>query len=79
MSFQIKANVNQGRGYSSSEAMQQNRAHLSLEAMQKNMISTGDLIKVKKQDQVRQHTPFKLETLTCLPRFPFVLPGLQLP
>lgn len=58
MSFQVKANVNQGRGHISSEAIQQTRAYLSLEAMQKNSISTGDLIKIQKQDQVRQFTPF---------------------
>lgn len=58
MSFQVKANVNQGRGHTSSEAIQQTRAYLSLEAMQKNSISTGDLIKIQKLDQVRQFTPF---------------------
>ncbi|KAG2196509.1 hypothetical protein INT47_012803 [Mucor saturninus] len=52
MSFQVKANVNQGKGHASSQTKQQTRAYLSLEAMQKNALSTADLIKIKHHDQV---------------------------
>jgi hypothetical protein len=44
MTFEIRAAPLNGH---------QNRIYLALENMQQNMLSTGDLIKIKKQDQVR--------------------------